>query len=195
MSLEVNIKHALTQRALQVKRVKLGNEEEKQVAEIVSNLINYMKYFNSKKDTFTLFNKSLDDIPVLNELKDLIMPLSVRVIPSDLMWADLLRKGNLDEVDANFCPTYMHYIETITKFRALFKLGADTDVSSLASLRKNISLVDALPYAIVDGKCDYKDKPFIPFEVDYVANLERPGMHYNVDASEVINDYFISIKW
>lgn len=175
-----------------------GAIDRKETERIVSNLFDYIMLFNSDvtvNSNTILGGKSWNEIPVLNEIKDFIIPNSVRYDPSDRAWTDLLLNRIAEkEIDVKSL-SYQGYIESMILFRSLFKMTISEDFCYLSDIKKDLSLADVIAKSVRDEKCIYNSTPFIPLYIKGVVELDDSAIHYNYFIDDMISDYMLSINW
>lgn len=177
------------------------SEEKKKVINInysnpywvISKYFEYIKYFNTITEYQTrIMGKELDEINVLNEFVPFITPRTVRYVPS-LYWStDLLKRDNSNGSACDF----EEFIRLQNHIRRWFKKDAQSEVTSLATLKVHKSLADVLPYVAYKGKVSYDDKAFVPLEI-YDACLGHlfETDYFNTKATKVLSQFIAQMKF
>lgn len=173
-------------RLLKTSKVRYDDKEIKSAVKTVSQAI---ELFNSL-DEFTtkLWDRDLEDIPVLGELKDFVIPESVRVYPNDLRCENLIVKSKRKETSVKF----MDYINAISKIRSLHRLGSNDNVVSLKSLKQPKSLSEVIDKAcLVEGEelyVNYSGTDFVPIELNNNVLELFKEYWFNFDADIIMNN-------
>lgn len=163
--------------------------DEKEIKGAVKTVSQAIELFNSL-DEFTtkLWDRDLEDIPVLGELKDFVVPESVRVYPNDLRCENLIVKSNRKEASVKF----MDYINAISKIRSLHRLGSNDNVVSLKSLKQPKSLSEVIDKAcLVEGDelyVNYSGTDFVPIELNNNVLELFKKYWFNFDADIIMNN-------
>lgn len=166
--------------------------------ETVIKLFDYFSYFNSLTPDDTVVNmqsiKSLDDIIVPKEFEQFIMPSSVKVIAGNRRLPELLQsfpaKHHLVKEYS-----YHEYIELVDQFRSYFKKDGLADVVTLASIRKEVSLMDVLSIASVSGCVNYDSEPYYPVILTNNMELVIGTSFLQDDADIMIKDFCAKLRF
>lgn len=190
---------ALSNRAYSQAKIKISDTE---VNKIVCNLFGYLQLFNSlTENSIMLWGRSINDIDVPNEFADFVWPSSVKFDPADPKAQELLIRTKPDPTWHDQF-TLTDYIDTLSRWRRIFKKDLANDMTSLGSLKKAVSLNDVRdkvsPASIsddgVNGYARYIDQPFIPIPILlWVGDLWKKDVYFNSDYNSVIDEY-IAIK-
>lgn len=168
------------------------------LSDVIIKLFDYFSYFNSLKPDDTVVTmqsiKTLDEIPVLNEFSGFISPTSVKMIAGN---------RRLPEIQKPILPThvkvedysYYEYIQLIDKFRSYFKKDATTDIVSLASLKKEVSLMDVFSNICVVGSVNYDSDPFYPIFLNEWMEVLVGDSFLQDDAEVMIRDYCAKLRF
>lgn len=117
------------------------------IEETIAYIFNSIHYFNYFDEYHRVIedsaNTRYEDIVILNEFKDFILPRSIRFDPSDLRTKNLLVYAKRD---SKFKFDMNGYFYHITNFRRYFKKDINSDFTSLDALKKHISFNEALSY-------------------------------------------------
>lgn len=168
-----------------------NSNAQQQIEDVVGIIINSIEYFNSlPADIVTLDGIKIEEIYVIDEFKDLVMPASVKVDPLDFNCQELLVRPQSDYVFSR-----EEFINAQLTFRMWFNTNMKDDVSTLDQLRKKVSFSDVVDRAAypVNGEyvCNvYGRMPFIPICLNYGAGFYKSS-YYNITADELIKEYFI----
>lgn len=164
----------------------------------------YLTYFNSlEEDTFIVFGHPISDIKIPSELKDFILPNSVRYDSGDRRCIDLLirpafapfyhkyewketviENGKTVEVDrvkeVKYTLDDLNYndwINLISMVRGAMKRSADEDMVSLDSLRINKSFEEVRPIASYHNGMIDKDAKY-KTDTHYFSTLQKFSVNY-----------------
>lgn len=185
------IESAIVARVEATKRV---NKSEDFIKPLVKRLLDKIEILNTLPEHSSMcWGKPLNEIMIIEELKDLILPQSVRLDPTDLKTNDLLIKGK-SKVGANVAD-YVEFLNDQLSFRSLFKKDLSSGTTTLANLFVHKSLFDVLPIAYfdkkgVENKVRSLDDPFIPVQLKSEISCLFREDYLNSTAEFVINDYF-----
>jgi hypothetical protein len=198
----MNFLNVLVERTNACKKYRASQEEVKNTVSIV---VDCMKAFNSLVEdevNFSKWDRSFDNIPILNELSFYVAPASVRFNPLDRKSKDLLFKdGNSDSLSEEelnkFSYSYYDYINAITRFRGFFKKESNDNCSSLASLRKKMAFSDVLGKASNGMRVHYfSDVPFWPIEVNKdVLDLLFEDSYFNASVDDLKRDFMSNLTF
>lgn len=159
----------------------------------IEDILKFIDYINSldELDLVIWDNRQLDDIPVLNEFKDFILPSAVRYDALNRRTKDLLERDNSE--NANPISSYADYINICDRFRSVFKKDGYSDVSMIGSLRKSVNLTDVIARASIDSRVAAQGRPFIPVPLVNVGLFE--DRYFNETASGIIKDYIADMRF
>lgn len=160
---------------------------------VISKYFEYINYFNSITEFQTrIMDKELEEIQILNEFVPFITPRTVRYVPS-LYWSnDLLKRTSSN---GNACD-YEEFVKLQNHIRRWFKREAQSELTSLATLKVHKSLADVLPYAAYKGKVSYDDKAFVPLEIydACLGHLFAPD-YFNTKVATVLTQFIAQMKF
>lgn len=169
------------------KEVKVLNVNFNNPYYVIPRYFKYLSYFNTVTENQTrILDESFDNILILNEFKDFVIPRTVRYIPSLYWSADLLKRtgvnGNGLDID--------EFIKLSNHIRRWFKKDARSEVTSLSALKVNASLADVLANVAYKGRVSYNDKAFVPLEIydACLGYLFEPD-YFNTKADKVLEKY------
>lgn len=166
--------------------------------ETIVKLFDYFRLFNtlSQDDTVICMEtvKSLDDIAIPNEFKDFITPTSVKLIAGNRRLPEMLKPtvlvSNLVEKYS-----YYEYVQLVDRFRSYFKKDGSSDVCSLASLKKELSLMDVLSISSVSGCVNYDSDPYYPIFLKEFMEYVIGSSFLQDDADAMIKDYCAKLRF
>jgi hypothetical protein len=174
-------------RALNQRRISVKDED---VKNLVHTIFCYIHYFNSlAEDTRMIDSREISEWPILNEFKDFIMPNSVRYESGNRQFADVLVR-NTEPIEG-FKPNYTNYLDTLSRFRGIFKKDASDNRVMLDSLRVDRSFEEIRSIAgnaVKLNKVHYINDPFVPVPVNCMAVLTH-DYYWNAEAIAVVSDY------
>lgn len=172
-----------------VKDGKLVAEEK--VSVVVKGLFKHIHAINCLPEHARFINGySLEDVKIIDELKDFIMPECISMDPSSRMAVNFAMNG---ECHSNFKLNEFNDLQL--QFRNFFKKTGLDGSTSISSLRTRVSLIDVLDKCpvIIDGEeyIHYEGTPFIPYDVK--GELKTIGLYnksyFNETYDNVIKDY------
>lgn len=170
-----------------------------QVKEWVHTIVIYLANCNrmGETDTFcTFLNRPTNQIEIMEEFKDLVAPASIRLSPDVWFTKDLVERYQPGVMKSM---SYDYFITAQANIRRVFKSDLSSRMVTLESLRKKISLIDALPKVSVKGKVQDNDgKGFIPYYLkeDVVTPLyANVDAVYNCDEKDCIADYIRNVNF
>lgn len=197
MKLEVSEKYIL----------ELGRKSEKnrkisakagEVKKAVDEIAEYITLFNSG-DEFTVrfLDRDMEDIPVLDEFKGIVLPKSVRYNPSDRRTRDLLVREE-DEADVSKY-SFSDYMRKLDNYRRYFKKDANSGYVMLSSLRtdKSYSEVMSNMAVVINDELlvRYDSSPFVPVQLDANAAALVELNYFNATAELVIQHQVASVTF
>lgn len=179
-----------------VKRVEATKKyKADDVEKTVKRLVKYITYFNSLDQyTTRTLNHDLGDIPVLNELKDFIYPLIVRVNVLDIRCKNLVIKtSGFSDNDINGL-SFDEFLNLQMKFRGYFKSDISSNITPLADIMKPVNLFDILDHVSCSKLCKSSGDLYYPVEVDEcVKHLFVDNLYFTTSESDVVDEYLN--KW
>jgi hypothetical protein len=176
----------LNERAEAQKRV---SKYDRTSLEIICNFINYVNSLD--EDTLRVFDRDFDDIVIPTELKDLVLPKSVRLIPGDRRTEDILLRP---EINSKPCASYAEYMNAVDQFRGYFKKDSKSDMVTLSSLRVDVSLVEVLDRICSDDKAKVTNQGVYPITVKSVSQLLTTRF-LSDSIDDVIQDWLVAVKF
>lgn len=156
---------------------------------VICNFINYVNSLD--EDTLRVFDRDFDDIVIPTELKDLVLPKSVRVIPGDRRTEDVLLRP---ETKSAVCTSYAEYINAVDQFRGYFKRDSKSDMTTLSSLRVDVSLVEILDRICLDDRARVTNQGTYPIAVKPVSQL-LTDRFFSDSTNDVIQDWLVTVKF
>lgn len=179
--------------------VRIVNNEHK---EYINTILKYIDYFNSLGEFETrVLDRNLDEIIILNEFKDLIIPRSVRYNPSDLRTKDLLKRSGKPNGYSKL--NYSEFIFAQINFRRLFKKDISSNITTLASIKVNKSLTEVMPYVgkvttsnggIKEFVVKYDSAPFIPLFINGSVLDVFEENYWNASIKDAIRNYVLGLN-
>lgn len=157
----------------------------------LGKIIDFINYVNSLDEgCYQVFEgRLIDDILIPKEFADFIIPKSVRLIPGDRKFTDLLVRGNVKE-----CPvTYDQLMNAYDTFRGNFKRDSFVDMITIGSLRVDKSLNEVISNICLDDVC-HVDGLGIPIEVKADINVIEKR-YFNQSLEDVVDDYLHNLKF
>lgn len=158
---------------------------------LISRIIDYINYFNTLPEhTTQVFGIPLDKVTIINEFKDFLYPLAVRV--------DILdRRGkNLLSIDRNPSDTvntynYAEFMNLQVKFRNYLRKDPNADITTLASAMKQINLFDMISHASCGSRCVPSADVFypIPLKPEVATTLFESDLYFIINDSSIINEF------
>lgn len=126
----------------------------------LERIFKYIAFFNSlDEDVVFVEGRTINDIPIIAEFKDFIIPNSVRLVAGDRRYPDMLERDLKPE---EFEFSYGEWMVLLTQFRGYFKKDLSSDMVMLSDLKLNKSVTDITDVVPVNGKVKYEGVPFIP---------------------------------
>lgn len=202
----------IVNRADALKRIRMPKTGEESISTIVEGILNKIEVINSLPEfSEMLWNKRLSEIVIADEWKDLILPESVRMDPTDLKTNNLLIKGSA--LVSSDIQDYSDFLDLQMKFRGLFKKDLKDNTTTLDQLFVPKSLYDVLPIAAMWDEDDEKiivneddservlldvrsiDDPFIPVRLDARLKCLFRRDYLNTTSKQVIMDYFSKVRF
>lgn len=180
--------------ALSQKKVSRADE----LHEVIVRLFDYFTFFNNVSEDDTVVDlgsiKTLDQILIPNEFKEFIYPASVKIVAGNRRMPDLLQlPPNVSNLVTEF--RYSDYINLLDKFRSYFKKDANSDMVTLSSIKRSVSLMDVLSIVSVTGKVNYDSDPYYPITLNDVLGQIVGGSFLQDDADIMITDYCARIRF
>lgn len=168
------------------------------LVDVIVSLFDYFSYFNTLTPDDTVVSmqsiKSLDDIMIPNEFKSFITPTSVKMIAGNRRLPEMLK---LQPATHNRVKDYSYYeyVQLVDKFRSYFKKDGTTDVTSLSSLKKEVSLMDVLSTACISGCVNYDSEPYYPIFLNDWMEYVIGSSFLQDDADAMIRDYCAKMRF
>jgi len=185
----------------------------------IISLINELNSLDEEAYYFDKFSCNLDDIYIPNELSFLIYPASVRFDPNNLLTKNILvkpkykvtgytkddnkstYKGTDKEVDLkNY--NLIDWNSDCAAFRSIFKKDLNSELTSIGSLRKRVSLFDiSNRLGYIDDDSNYKVSMLTndlnwPIFIDKdVAKSMFKDYWFNSTISEFCNQYAKNLRF
>lgn len=154
----------------------------------LERIFDYIAFFNSlDEDVIFVEGRTINDIPIVSELKDFIIPNSVRLVAGDRRYPDMLQRETKPE---GFTFSYGEWMVLLTQFRGYFKKDLSTDMVMLSELRLNKSVTDITDIVPVNGNVKYEGVPFIPLWLKdlYTPMFNSTAANLNVD---LLLEYYV----
>lgn len=199
MKVKANAKIRINEWTETVGEEKIRHNE---VEDVVDALFDYVDYFNSLPEyTYYVFDRHINDIQLLDELKPFIIPDSVRLHPTDIRTRDLLVRSSIDKGSKKRAYSYIELINLMSNFRRFFKSDINDKMFSLGSQRvpKSLSDVESIMTCKVNGKLsvNYQDAAFIPLELVAAVgkDLYRDDYFNCSDIKLLLADYFANMRF
>lgn len=175
------------------------NVDEDHIKEWVKTIFEFINGFNrmGETDTFCSFlNRPTNQIEIMEEFKDFISPASIRLSPDVWFTQDLVERYQPGVMEPK---SYDNFINSQANIRRIFKSDLNSRMVTLESLRKKVSLVDALPKVSVKGKVQDGDgKGFVPYylKTDVVTPLySNVDAVYNCNEMDCIADFIRNLNF
>lgn len=188
--------------AMKVKANAKIRVNESEVEKVVDRLFDYVDYFNSLPEyTYFVFDRHINDIQLLDELKPFIIPDSVRLHPTDIRTKDLLVRSSLSEKAEKEAYSYVDLVNLMSNFRRFFKSDINDRMFSLGSQRvpKSLADVEAIMACKLNGNLtiNYQDTAFIPVELIAAVgkDLYREDYFNCSDIKILLSDYFANMRF
>lgn len=204
--LTISLSKKIADKAFSQKKISVKNEKD--VEDIVSKIIDHIRYFNSlEADTAMIDNHPLADWVVLNEFAQFIYPNSVRYESGNRIYKDLLSRPEAKE---GFKVNFQEYIMALSRFRGLFKKDALTEVTNLSNLIVDKSFEEVRPYISVSTSTSdilvtpendnknmvrYLDNPFVPIPVKGLFNFVDASIYFTASYTDVLLDYISDMSF
>lgn len=180
--------------------IRIVNDEHKNY---IGTILKYIEYFNSIGEFETrVLDRNLDEIVILNEFKDLIIPRSVRYNPSDLRTKDLIKRVNKPNGYSKL--NYSEFILAQVNFRRLFKKDINSNVTTLATIKVNKSLNEVMPYVcklssssnggVKEYLVRYDSAPFIPLFINGSVLDVFEENYWNASIKDTIRNYVLGLN-
>lgn len=185
------IESAIVERVEATRRV---NRSRDFIQTLIKRILDKIDIMNGLPEHSSMcWGKPLNEIVILDEFKDLILPQSVRLDPTDLKTNDLLIKGKARPSDN--VSDYVEFLNDQLAFRSLFKKDLSSGTTTFANLFVHKSLFDTLPIACFikdgsDNEVRSLDDPFIPVPLKVEVSCLFREDYLNSTIDYVINDYF-----
>lgn len=129
--------------------------------EDINRLFDYITYFNSLKSTdMRALDVNFEDINIINELVPFIIPNSVRYDGGNYLFKDLLVRTSYNWVEDNM--SLEEFMILQTKFRNLFKKDAQSEITTLKSIKADKSYEEVRNIAYDGEFCEMTDGAFMP---------------------------------
>lgn len=168
------------------------------LVEVVVSLFDYFSYFNTLTPDDTVVSmqsiKSLDDIYIPSEFKSFITPTSVKMIAGNRRLPEMLK---LQPPTHNKVKDYSYYeyVQLVDKFRSYFKKDGSTDVVTLSSLKKEVSLMDVLSISCISGCVNYDSEPYYPVFLNDWMECVIGSSFLQDDADTMIRDFCAKMRF
>lgn len=164
------------------------------VREVITKILQVIDTINAKEERLAIvMDRPLENVIIINEFKDFIMPDSVRQDVSDMRTNDLLERK---VPDTKLEISYNEWLDLQSTFRSWFKKDMQSEISNLSQLRVRKSLVDILPCCRIksnDNPDAYDvrawDEPFIPVDLNPGVRVLLRSDWFNTSADYVLDDY------
>ena len=168
---------------------------------IIDELFRYVEYFSLLNQDDTVIKmgssfKTLDQIPVLNEMKDFIAPASVKLIAGNRRMPCLIDTAKYASNDKDFYSSleFSRYMELMNTFRGYFKKDISDNTVTLSSIKKELALLDVLSIAAsVTDNVNYDSDPFYPIYLKLKDDLLNNFLQD--DADVMIKDYCAKLRF
>lgn len=181
-----------TSRLGKIKRISAKVEEINEAWTIVDSVMALVR--SLKEDDDYLLGKHVSEFMIMNELKSLVLPKSVRYQLSNRRCKDLLIREDYDINTPLFSNvTYSNYMDAVATLRRFVKKSGNDEMTPLSSIRKDATLNDVIDIACINGKVKYDGTPFIPVVLDDGLDIMFKDTYYNSDCAEVIGDFIINL--
>lgn len=185
------------------KKTPEGKDEFKQVKTIncsynnpdyvIGEILDYIEYFNTIGEfDVKALDVELNQINVPSELAWLVTERLVRLDPSNYWTKQIL----IYDVEKQHDKSLAEWNLLCNHFRRFYKRDAVSDMVTLDSLKKSVSIADVLPRVCCNNKVAYQDKAFVPVDVEAkaVKGLFEPE-YFNQSASFVLKRYISELKF
>lgn len=181
-----------TSRLGKVKRISAKVEEIDDAWDIVNKVMSLVR--SLKEDDDYLLGKHVSEFMIMNELKGLVLPKSVRYQLSNRRCKDLLIREEFDINIPSFSNvSYSSYMDAVATLRRFVKKSGNDEMTPLSSIRKDATLNDVIDIACINGKVKYDGTPFVPVVLDAGLDIMFKDTYYNSDCAEVIEDFIINL--
>lgn len=164
------------------------------VEEVITKILQVIDTINAKEERLAMImDRPLENVVIINEFRDFIMPDSVRQDVSDMRTNDLLERR---VPDVKLEISYNEWLDLQSTFRSWFKKDMQSETSNLGQLRVRKSLVDILPCCRIknnDNPDAYDvrawDEPFIPVDLNPGVRVLLRSDWFNTSADFILDDY------
>lgn len=170
--------------------------DAKSVENILLQQYNAIRYFNSIDEYTALIFGSIpiEEVKVLKEFADFIVPSAIRFDPTDLRAKNLALKDGLSEAPM----TYIEYVNSCDALRGLFKKDAMSDNVSLKDLKAPVALSSMMhKVSNIIGKTrmvNYGEQIYYPIRIEDVSVLWEKR-HFNATEENLMNDYLAKFRF
>lgn len=138
-----------------------------------------------------LDNKPLNEIPILEEFKNLIFPCAVRLDTADRRCKDLIIRPVIKTKAV--LPTITEYMNAIAFVRGVHKRASTEGIVYADSLRSERTFMDVGNSKTVKElgvfKVNYDGEPFIPVPLNAGHQFYIEGYFFNTAAEEVVKEW------
>lgn len=204
--IKISLSTEIAKKAFSQKKINV--KSEKDVEDIVSKIINHIRYFNSlEADVAIIDNHPLSDWVILNEFAQFVYPNSVRYESGNRIYRDLLFRPEAKE---SFKVDFQEYIMALSRFRGLFKKDALSEITNLSNLRVDKSFEEIRPFISVSTSTSdilvtpendnknmvrYLDNPFIPVPVKGLFNFVDASIYFTASYTDVVLDFISNMTF
>lgn len=168
------------------------NIDKNTVHEYCQKLKEYLIYFNSGDEfTYFMLDVPVDTIPIKNQFKDLILPKSIRLNPSDRKTKNLTKYCN---------PLGLHnlsllgWINLLDNIARITKESGSDDCTTIGSLRSDKSFNECIDRLIYKGKVRYDGTAFMPLYMDESAAAMMESDYFDTKADTIVQHYVANLK-
>lgn len=175
------------------------DEKGDYVERTLISILDYIDYFNALGEyAVQVFDIPLEEIPILNEFKDFVLPKSVKINAADLDCVEMLIQP---DIKVKKGMNYADYLNKLMDFRSLFKEDISNNVVKLSDLRKAVSWSEIRDVACYqfesdEGKVFFAhegDNPFVPIQLTPTMAGTMKSRYFNITLNEMLDDYLE--KW
>jgi hypothetical protein len=192
-------KQAIIDRIISVSKLNLRGKEE-EIESVLDTIFKNIDYINTVRelDKRLYDMRELDEIEIIVEFKDFILPKSVKIDASDLDAVELLTPVESVPNGIN----YADFLNAMAEFRGWFRSDLKQNMIKISDLKKCVSwseIRDIASYKLTyqDGTCDWvvkrSDKPFIPIRLNCNPIQFWKVRYFNWLESDEIDTYLT--KW
>lgn len=127
----------------------------------VHKLFDYVQYFNSLEcDEIFLDGRTTDNVPMIAELRDMIIPNSVRLVAGDRRYDDMLARERVPEGWVEF--NYGEWMNTLTIFRGYFKKDLTSNMIYVSDMKVDKCVSDISEVVAVNNMAKFDGVGYIP---------------------------------